>query len=448
MELHQVIQRVLKCHWAGITVCLLIGLSVPFAINQNQAPTYSAHARLSLDIPDPTSSEESTAIADTARAMATSTDLVSDAIDKAQVRREAAPLAEHNVSVEALGTSGVLELTVTDRNPDAASSIANALAEEVIDARSDANHSRVTAALREIGDQISAINLRIVEIDQAARSLNPARVAASLDERRELSEQRADLEAQREGLLSFDITRPEAAIIDFARVPTETDPTSAVPEIALGGLLGLLLGVCLAALLEAVRPTIVGGHALADTFGAPILGHLPEWPRRLDEQDAQAVAARVRLAARAAGVETVELVAAGKAKGLETLAQQLLDLPEPAEISTASSSGNGDGSTTEEEAVAFMKGTGGRAGRHGVLLRAEGRPLRTVVRPLDTLRSGAGDAAATTGIVVVAPTVASANRLEEARDLLTTIGLPVLGVITFHSIQRSFIDRRLLGETS
>jgi capsular polysaccharide biosynthesis protein len=422
-------------------------LAVPFAINQNQPSTYSAHARLSLDVPDPTSSEESTAIADTARAMATSTDLVSDAINQAQVAREAAPLAETGVSVEALGTSGVLELTVADRDPKAASSIANALAKEVIEARSDANHSRVIDALREIGNQISAINLRVVEIDQAARGLSPTRGVALADERRELSEQRADLEAQRESLLSFDITRPEAAIIDLARIPTEADPTSAVPEIALGGLLGLLLGVGFAALLEAVRPTIVGGSALAHTFDAPVLGHLPDWPRRLEEHDALSVGARVRLAARAAGVETVELVAGGKSKGLDSLAEQLLDPPELSDVSTVSSGENGDDPATDEDPVTFAK-KAGRAGRQGVLLRAEGRTLRTVVRPFDPVRSGSQNGSAKTGVVVVAPTVVSANRLEETRDLLSTIGCPVLGVITFHSIQRSLIDRRLLGESS
>lgn len=447
MELSQIVQRVLRCHWTSIALCLLIGVSVPFAINRNQPSTYSAHARLSLDVPDPTSSEESTAIADTARAMATSTDLVADAITDAKIRRAAAPLAEHGVSVEALGTSGVLELTVTDQDPEAASTIANALAREIIDARTVANHSRVTAALRELGSQISEINLRVVEIDQAAPTLPPARVAAIVDERRELSEQRADLEAQREGLLSFDITRPEATIIDLARIPAKADPTSAIPETALGGLLGLLLGVGFAAMLEAVRPTVVGGSALARAFDAPVLGHLPEWPQCLDEDDARAVGARVRLAARSAGVETVELVSAEKSKGLEALAQRLLDPPDSEDVSALASAMSEDRATSEQT-VSLAAGTSGRISRQGVLLRAEGRPLHTVVRPFDPYRSGPQNGSAATGVVVVAPTVVRASKLEETRDLLATLSCPVLGVITFHSIQRSFIDQRLLGERS
>ena len=79
--------------------------------------------------------------------------------------------------------------------------------------------------------------------------------------------------------------------------------------MVLGGLLGLIIGVGLAALSELIRPTVVGGDALARQFGVPVLGTLrTSRAGVVNEREVAAAAGHLRLAARAAGVRRVELI--------------------------------------------------------------------------------------------------------------------------------------------
>ena len=43
---------------------------------------------------------------------------------------------------------------------------------------------------------------------------------------------------------------------------------------ALGGFLGFLIGICIAAVVESVRPTLAGSEAIADVLGVPMLGKM------------------------------------------------------------------------------------------------------------------------------------------------------------------------------
>jgi hypothetical protein len=94
-----------------------------------------------------------------------------------------------------------------------------------------------------------------------------------------------------------------------ATPPLHSDPSGRFQYMVLGGLLGLIIGVGLAALSELIRPTVVGGDALARQFGVPVLGTLRTSRAGIvDDRDVAAAAGHVRLAARAAGVRRVELV--------------------------------------------------------------------------------------------------------------------------------------------
>src|SRR5919201_10536 len=124
MELNDAIRRTIGQHRRLLAVCLLAGVALALAFAPH-GKEYSASARLVLDMPDPIARQQSEAYADTAKAIATSPSQVSAALHRAGVRRgDPAKFAQKHVSVTALGSSGVIQLTVSDRDARSAAAIA------------------------------------------------------------------------------------------------------------------------------------------------------------------------------------------------------------------------------------------------------------------------------------------------------------------------------------
>jgi capsular polysaccharide biosynthesis protein len=415
-----VVRRIVGRHWIVISLCLLAGIALPVAINRDQPANYTAEARLTLDVREPTSAEESTAIADSARALATSTKLVDAALQSAGVSRDAQEVATQRVALDALGTSGVLSLKVQDTNPATAARMATALAEEIIATRQGLGGSVEPQELNEIGAQLDDLNRQILDL-QTRRNESSS---SALDEQlAELTQQRNELEAQRSSLLIEELARPEATIIDMARPPMEADPSGMIPAVALGALLALIVGVGLAALLEILRPTIVGSTALARSLDSPVLGSLTSILERNSNPGTASSVVRVRLAARAAGVDRVELVDAAGDMDLRNLARSLSDAMTPTR-----------GDATPDDALIALGADrpSSRVDRpeHDAMSLMD-LPVRVLVRSFDAEEAATSGGSATTGLVVVAPNVLSYGRLEEVRNLLATVGWPLLGVITY-----------------
>jgi succinoglycan biosynthesis transport protein ExoP len=342
MELSQLFDRVIRPHAILIGVAILISMGVAFLLHGNTGSVYTASARVVLDTPDPQSRAESTAIADTARAISTSPAPVRKALLRAGVRgRDPIEVASHDVSVDALGSSGVLQLSVADRDPVVAAKIANALAEELIETRLAVTSGEVDQALARFDNLIGGLSRRIAALDTSIDQLtvdvaNATGTRASVLQanrleaarsRDFLAQQRAALESERVGLLSNAAARPKPTVISQATPPATRDPSGLIPVLALGGVLGLVLGVAVAGLLESVRPTLHGGGAIAKELHVPLLGRLPYKPVTPPTlQGLDHIGGQLRLAADAAGVNKVgvigrpELDVAGLAKRLELAA--------------------------------------------------------------------------------------------------------------------------------
>ncbi|HET8789255.1 MAG TPA: Wzz/FepE/Etk N-terminal domain-containing protein, partial [Actinomycetes bacterium] len=86
MELGEVIGRIFGRHKKLIAALVLAGLLAGFAIHLDDAPRYSASARLVLDTSDPEDQAQSGVIADTTRAIASGPSLVREALEKIGVR--------------------------------------------------------------------------------------------------------------------------------------------------------------------------------------------------------------------------------------------------------------------------------------------------------------------------------------------------------------------------
>jgi capsular polysaccharide biosynthesis protein len=340
VELSEGTRRIFGQHWRLIVVFVAAGLALGLLVHSGATKSYTASARLTLDTQDPKSQSESTAIADTADAMATSPALVGQALADAHVRgRDAAKVASGHVSTRSLGTSGVLQLSVRDSDSHVAAAVANALAARVIRTRLGVTRGTTDQIVTTLGQRIGRINVQIAALDakisslnvQAATTADPV-TANGIRSRRDdasrardaLAEQRSAFETERTGVVSADAQLPKPTIISSASPPSHPDSSGATAEVVLGLLLGAILGVGLAALLESVRPTVVGGEALATKFDTPLLGTLTEAPDGSpDLADMVRIAERLRLAASAEHVRTICILSAGQGIDEARLSKEL-----------------------------------------------------------------------------------------------------------------------------
>jgi hypothetical protein len=197
-------------------------------------------------------------------------------------------------------------------------------------------------------------------------------------------------------------------VIDPATA-AEPLPGRQVPDYLLGALLGLIVGVALAAGRETLVPTVVGHAALARALDAPILADLPEPPDRCTRKDVAVAARHVELAAVAAGVHRVEMMSLERVVDVSRLLEFLDD-----ELTSAVVHGV-DPVLRSARRPPGLSDVGGRAdGRSGSSSNGDGR----------------------TGLVVVVPDVVRLADLEPARNLVSITGWPLLGAIVFPRTSR------------
>lgn len=450
MELNEAVRRIFGQHWRLILFFVTFGIGVAAGLHVTDTPMYTASARVVLDTQDPQSRAESTAIVDTARAIATSPAPVRNALSVAHVTgRDPVDVAKHHVSVRGLGSSGVFQLSVSDRDPRTAAVVANALAAQLIRARLAATQGQTQKVLADLGQRIDELNARMSYVDARIESLTES-LAATLDPQRanalrgerdratqlsdSLLQQRGALEVQRNSVLSTDSLRPKPAIISRAGLPTAADSSRFPADVVLGALLGLILGVGVAGIVETFRPTLVGGDALAREFRAPLLGRLTSEPDGGEAlEDAAGIAMRVRLGAESAALRNVGLIPIDPQVNVGHLAKRLEAVSsEKAEL----------GLEEPEFADPVEAGVPGRPWRV-----ATGALTSTPARPAVRIRPFDGEGASLSngnrgGLVLVLPTTVKKSEVMEAGHLLAVSGLPLLGLITYRRRRRARRTRR------
>jgi hypothetical protein len=399
VELNEAFRRIVLQHVRLIACFVVTGLALGAVVHRAAGKTYTASARLVLDTQDPRSRTEAAAIADMGQAIATSPAQIQKALDRSHVRRDVAGVARH-VAVRPLGTSGVLELTYSDRGSQGAKAITNALAAQVIRARLAISSGELQQALDATARQIDEFNRNISKLD--------AKIASSLDqaaltERDLLTQRRAALESERATLLSSAALRPKPSIISGAGLPARANASGVLPYMTLGAIFGLILALGTAGLVEMIRPTVVGEDALAREFDAPLLGRLSGVPGQASLVGTTSLADRIRFAGEASDVHGVWLIGAGPTVDLRSFAVAL--------TRAGDSNGAGNGSSRAPKA-------------------AKGLPARGVTIDVFDLHTWSPNGAGA-GLVLVSPVALKKEDLVETNRLLELSRLPVLGLITY-----------------
>lgn len=320
MDLNDAAQRILRHHWILIAIVALLGFSVPLVSALFQERMYASTARVVLGAPDTRDGQEARALADTALGLATSSEVLDGALAETGVEREPSGVADR-LRITSIGTSGVLELYLSDEDPQVSASLVNALARQLVQLREEQILGAAESLLDQTDQQIEALTQNISDIESAlARPDAPVaalelRLADARAERRSLQEQRRQL------VLDLSSTeRPQ--VVDEAAPLGAAVSTPLPARLAVGVLLGVLVGVAIAATLEALRPTF-SATALARHLGAPLLGRLPRPPHQSSNVQDPWLSRYLALAAADAGVSKIYLVPVGPSTDVAALAQSL-----------------------------------------------------------------------------------------------------------------------------
>ena len=214
-----------------------------------------------------------------------------------------------------------------------------------------------------------------------------------LRQRTDLVQTLGSLESQQATMQSAQSARAEGTVVDSAG-PAVRVAGRLVPDIALGGLLGLLAGIAVASLLETFRPTLVGRDALARNLGAPVLAEVHG--AGTADTDLAEAAMHLELAAVAARVHRVELLPMRRQQDVEPMAAVLARSVHGLEVDVVTRRATAPGGGDDEHQLE---------------------------RRLET------DDAEGTGVVLVTPKVVRVSELSRVVEFFTISGWQLLGLI-------------------
>ncbi len=411
MELSEAFVRVIGRHIVMIAVLVVVGALGTALLLHGDSMRYRATVRLALDTGDPATQAQSTVIADTARALATSPSLVAEALQQTHVTRDPVDVATNAVAVQSLGSSGIVALSVRDRDDTVALALARRIAGDVIAAHDQVTDGRYQSALTSLQSQISQTQKAISGVDERIKAVGPLYEVARpsggvplserpwadpnllLRQRTDLVQTLGSLESQQATMQSAQSARAEGTVVDSSG-PAVRVAGRLVPDIALGGLLGLLAGIAVASLIETFRPTLVGRDALARNLGAPVLAEVHG--AGTADTDLAEAAMHLELAAVAARVHRVELLPMRRQQDVEPMAAVLARSVHGLEVDVVTRRATAPGGADDEQAAE---------------------------RRLDT------DDAEGTGVVLVTPKVVRVSELSRVVEFFTISGWQLLGLI-------------------
>jgi capsular polysaccharide biosynthesis protein len=396
MDVAEAAQRILRVRGLVVLAFVLLGLAAGYAVHRLEPTTYTATARLVVNRTVPQDASEAQALAGTVQGIVTSPDRVTAALRKAGISRDLLKFTKE-ISAQSLGDSGIVALSVMDTDARAAATVSNTLAKDAVTTINQPDLAGQQLAIQ-LQAQIDNLTVQRNALDAQIRiTFDTVQKDALTAQRTDLTQQLATLTSKLVDLHQQQTQAPEAGIVDAAATPTRTDPSRLPLDLIIGALGGLVLGVGAAALLEGLRPTLVGERAIERALGTPVLGTLGSAHGGSDAE-LLALSARIRHAARRARVSSALLWSPVDRMDLRSLTQRLQSA------------------------------------------QAHANPRLPAAVAIRTLGQAGGEEASA-GMIAVLPPISRQRSVSEAEVVCTAHGWPLLGAVICPAPSRRYVRR-------
>jgi capsular polysaccharide biosynthesis protein len=433
LEASEAGRRIFWRHRWLLLILMIVPALAIVPLKERQAVTYAATATIQGQGTTPDATTQVTAIQSRVSAVATDPGLVGSVLSQAKVNLSAVQVARHNITVTPLSSSAIMNITVTNPNPQVAIDLAGLLANAVVTQLNElgVKDNPELAALAKTDEQLAARRDQLLAELAHANASNASTsvsVQSLLSQLGATEQELATNESQSQQVLATLTTETGASVVSVPAYASGVSRHVAV-DAALAALLGLVLGLLFATLREVMRPTVAEPAAGARELGAVLLGSSDERRGKIVRLDPD-LPERLSLAAHRAGVLTVVLTGPGSRTRLAALAARLraaLPTPERADArARARVAGRLDHDETSTNGDGRRPAIVGSEHRTTDFTIPRAKPYTTVVT-LDDIRLGAPppDAA----LVVALPRFAPHSALDQAADLGLTADWPILGVI-------------------
>jgi len=424
----------------GLVLALAIAIpAVALAVYvRHQPATYTAHARIVAAETTPRAQAEANAVVSQVLALATSRDVIAQALDAAHLNLDPDKVAKA-VKATGLGSSALVDLAYTDPRAQTAQQVTKALATAVVVRLDAVRIGGLPEVLADVDKQLTDLATKRAPIAADAQA-NPKDPVAQ-NRLAGIDRLISDLSGDRNRLSEEAAAAGHSTIVANPLLPTKADPRGLGAKVGVAGLAGLLIGLLLIGLNETMRPAVSGAVRVARLLDVPVLGAVASDPAILAD-----IGRRIRLAARRAGVSTVVLSRASRA----ALPPELVDRIEsavlrpeavPARVAilpgglddTAVLNAPWTANGRRGEPVPDLALDQGEAatGSPVALLPATDSATRTVrlrrVFVLEELDPNAESESI--GLVVLASASTRVREVDRVRDLMTAAGWPLLGVL-------------------
>jgi succinoglycan biosynthesis transport protein ExoP len=238
-----------------IVFLVLLAVLASIGYSKLQKPMYTGTAGLLLTPQLSTTVLEAT---DPGAALTGSTDTVdvptdTQVIESASVREKVATTVKNppTVTVTQVGSTNVVSISTSSHVPAVAAAAANAYARDYLAVQQSQSVASLKSASKLVSSQIAAVSSQIASIDQTIAGSTGSSAVALESHLSALETQLATYQ-QELGQYSFDasLNTGGGQVITPATVPTSPSSPKIVEDAVIAGLLGLLIGIVIALLLE------------------------------------------------------------------------------------------------------------------------------------------------------------------------------------------------------
>lgn len=419
MDTDRVTGRAIFRHLQVIVLAVLLAVGIDYLMLGRQAASYTASARIAIATDTPKSSAEADGLTARARGLATSQSLLAAAAASAHLDRDPSQLAG-KVSLQGLGSSPLATLSITDRDPAAATALTAAAAQLVVKAINNASLGGLPTVLTQMDSQLNALTTQraAVAAQLVGKQPGPDQLQL-LSEQAGLDQELQDLAAQRSRLVVAAAAGPRADVIDSPHGLAAKDRTHVVSDLVLAAIVGLLGGLVISGLLETLRPVVSDTKRLSLLAEAPVLGDLVVRDGGFDAAEVKHMRRVLMLAASNARVTTVVLLGPVHEATLGALAAEL----------------EGQRLATMPSVVVGAGGDGPRSPDGTDLTDGSSFNGATSTQELrvHTLATIDGASTQRTATVVIACAGVPRKQLTSVDDFVRAAGWPVIGVAMIHS---------------